>query len=164
MIPLFLLLQAAPAAPTPWTAVSKTDAASGKTAVSARALSKDGQAMMSVRCDTAVEPVVSIQVRSRTPLATGPDQQVLVRFDAGQPVTSNWQFPGGAMLTSSPQIVTALTTQLVKAHLVEIVAGEGPLSVTYAWDGPGSADGIAAVLTACGYELGKVPTPVEKKK
>ena len=164
MIGLFFLLQAATAMPAPWAPVSRTDPATGKTAVSARAMSRDGNAMMTVRCDTSVMPVVSVQVRARTPIDAGDDQPVDIQFDNGAPISARWQFPGGAMLTSNPEVVTALTTGMVHAKAIILATGAGPTAINERWDAPASEDGIKAVLAGCGYELGTVPPPPKKGK
>jgi hypothetical protein len=152
------------APPAPWTAIDKTDPTTGKKAMAAYANAKDGSARMTVRCDTAVEPVVSIQVRTRMPLDAAEDHPVAVKFDGADPITANWEFPGKAMLTSNPATVTSLISGLVKAQTVSITSGTGPSMVTTVFDGPSSPDGIKAVLAACGYEIGVVPPPPAKGK
>lgn len=168
MFPLFLMLQAAAAPasppPAPWTAITRTNPANGTTATSAYAMSRDGSTRLTVRCDTVKEPVVSIQMRTRTPMAAGPDQVVTFTADGSDPIPAAWQFPGVAMLNTNPSAVTGMTAALVKAHKVVVTTGEGPLASSVEFDGPASADGIKAVLAACGYELGVVPPPPAAKK
>ncbi len=169
MFPLILLLQAAatpaPAAPAPWSAVTRTNPADGTKATSAFAMSRDGSARLTVRCDTVKMPVVSIQLRTRTPMPSGPDQAVSVKIDSADPIPAAWQFPGVAMLNTNPATVTSVTSELVNAHKIVITTGEGPMSVSEEFDGPASPDGIKAVLDACGYQLGVVPpAPDDKSK
>ena len=167
MLPLIILLQAAatavPATPTsppaPWTAITRTNPANGATSVSAYAMARDGNARMTVRCDTVGEHVVSVQVRTKAPMAAGEEQPVTVRYDEATPISAYWQFPGVAMLNSNPTTVTNLTSGLVGSHTVTVSTGEGPTAMTEIFDGPASADGIKAVLGACGYQLGVVPAP-----
>lgn len=168
MLPLILLLQAAsaptPPAPAPWTAVERPVAGSDVKAMVAFATARDASARMTVRCDRVKEPVVSIQIRTRVPMEAAPDRTVAVKFDTAEPIMATWQFPGVAMLTSDPAIVTAVTSGLVNAHTVSVATGEGPTLMTAEFEGPASGDGIKAVLAACGYQLGVVPTPAPEKK
>lgn len=172
MLPMILLLQAAtaapattpPAPPPPWTAVSRTDPKSGATSTSAYANSKDNGARLTVRCDTVAEHVVSIQLRTRAPMAAAADQMVSVSIDGGDPIAAMWQFPGVAMLNSNPATITAVTTALAKAHSVRVTWGEGPTALAQEFDGPTSPDGINTVLNACGYQMGVVPPDPTAKK
>jgi hypothetical protein len=166
MLPLILLLQAAaaPAAPAPWTAIERPVPDSDVKAMVAYATSRDSSARMTVRCDRVKVPVVSIQIRTRTPMAAAADGAVAVTFDTAEPITAMWEFPGMAMLTSDPATVTAVTSGLVKARTVSVATGEGPTLLTEEFEGPASGDGIKAVLAACGYQLGVVPMPTTDKK
>lgn len=171
MFPLVLLLQAAatpappPPAPAPWSAVTRTNPADGTKATSAFAMSRDGSARLTVRCDTVKMPVVSIQLRTRAPMAASGDQAVSVKIDSADPIQAAWQFPGVAMLNTSPEIVTSVTAALVNAHSIVVATGPGPLTINEEFDGPASPDGIKAVLDACGYQIGVVPpAPDDKKK
>ena|SRR5882757_3963813 len=168
MIPLlFLLLQAAaaPAPTAPWAPVTKTDAATGASSMSSYALSRDGNARLTVRCDRAAEPVVSVQLRTRQPLAAGADRPVSVTVDGGAPIAGNWEFPGAATFVRDGATVTQLTVALGSAHEIKVRTTDASNAVVEAvFDGPGNPASITQVVEACGYSFGVVPPPVKAAK
>lgn len=168
MIPfLLLLIQAAPAttAIAPWAPVTKTDAATGASSVSAFALSGDGNARLVVRCDHAGEPVVSVQLRTRRPLGATDNHHVSMSFDGGAAIESDWEFPGTAAFVRDSAIVTQLTAGLANAHEIKVKTTDATGgAVEESFGGPAGAAPISQVLEACGYSLGVVPPPVKSAK
>lgn len=160
---VFALLQStAPAAPAPppWTAVSRTDATTGATATSAAAFADDRSGRLVVRCDKAVEPVVSVQLRTKAGLAAADDHIVSISVDGGTPIALPWEFPGVAAMNRVVTDVTQLTLAMSSAKQITATTTDGTTPVTLSFVGPGSGTGIKDVLAACGYQLGVVPTPV----
>lgn len=164
---LFALLQsttaaATPAAPPPpWTAMSRTDAASGISSTSAFAFTSDHSARLVVRCDRVAEPVVSIQMRTKAGFAAGDDHIVSVSVDGGTPIDSTWEFPGTATMNREPSTITQLTVAMNSAKSITVTTTDGTASVSQIFPGPGASAGIKDVLSACGYEFGVVPQPAK---
>ena len=162
MIPIFaLLLQAtapAPAAPPPWTAVTRGDAASGNLSSSVYVFSRTPGSRLAVRCDARADKVVSLQFKAPGDLGAGPVRPVRLDIDGAQPLISNWEFISGIALEREDVAVTTITTALAHAHEIKIhttnLAGE-PIDAVF--DGPASTAGLNQVLATCGYTLGVVP-------
>jgi hypothetical protein len=92
VLALALLLQAGtPAAP--WTPRSRQDA-NGTNSITVGATSREGNARLSVRCDNAADPVVSVQYITRTALGATDDRPVTVTVDGKPPILGTWEFPG----------------------------------------------------------------------
>lgn len=157
MIPLLLLLQAAPAAPAPWAVTSKTDAASGVQSTMAGQLSADGNAKLVLRCDVSTVKVVSVQLFTKIELG-GVPRPVIVTADAAAPLSASWDFRPKAAVVSADDLVTPLAAAIAGAQTIKVrtttVAGE---AVDLTFTGPGSNPALSQVLSACDYKLGELP-------
>ena len=167
---LFLMLQAtSPAttptpapAPPPWTPVSRTDATTGATSMTAAVSTVDKAARLSVRCDRTGDPVVSIQFRTRQPMAKAEDHVVRLSFDGAAPMETKWEFPGSATFVREVNAVTVLTQAMASARDIKLETLDAAGSISATFDGPGSDASIREVLSTCGYTLGVVPEPTKK--
>lgn len=165
MIVLAALLQAAAAPPpapvtapaqVPWTVTHTT--ARGKPATTTSVWSADGKARLVLRCDTATDPIVSLQFIPKGGFAPATPRPVSINIDDGGWLGTNWQFPGTGAFVSDDVIVTNLAAMLAHARAIRVRAidpAEGVVEGVFA--GPPGDAPVRAVLGACGYELGKVP-------
>lgn len=155
---LALLLQGtAPAAvPVPW-AVTRTTAR-GAPATTTSVWSADGRARLVVRCDTATDPIVSLQFFPRGGFPPATARPVSINIDDGGWLGTNWQFPGNGAFISDDVVVTNLAAMLAHGKAVRVrVIGPDEMPVEATFAGPPGDAPVRAVLSACGYELGKVP-------
>lgn len=157
MVAMMLVQAAAPAASGPWTMVERIDPANGHKSVTASATAIDGSARLVLRCDAAV-PIVSMQFLPKVSLGASEEREVAVSFDGGAPYPYKWEFPANATFVREAGIVTTLAMLSARAQRIGIstasATGE-PVSASF--PGPGEAR-VKAVLAACGYQLGVVPT------
>ena len=86
MIALLLAQAAIPAVAPAWKLADRTNPA-GVRSISASVTGNDGLSRFVVKCDVAVEPIVSIQFIQPQPLGQGADKPVAVRFDGGPAFT-----------------------------------------------------------------------------
>lgn len=160
MLLLPLMLQAA-SATAPWSPLTRRDASSGASSVSAGATSRDGTARLTVRCDNnGTDPVVSVQYITRTPLGATDDRPVSVTVDGKAPIDATWEFPGNGTFTRDSAVVTQITVALATARTIRVHTadlGNNPVDATF--DGPPDAGAVKQVLAACNYQLGVVPQP-----
>lgn len=157
---LALLLQTATmpaeAPAVPWTVTRAKTGTAVSTASSVR--SADGKARLVVRCDTASDPIVSLQFIPKDGFAAATPRPVSVNVDDGGWLGTNWQFPGKGAFVSDDTIVTYLAAMLAHGKAVRLrVIGPDDVPVEATFAGPPGDAPIRTVLTACGYELGKVP-------
>ena len=158
MLSLFLLAQAAAAAPAPpaWKFAERTNAA-GVRSVSPSVVGYDGVSRLVVKCDVGQEPIVSIQFFQTAPLGKS-EKPVGVRFDNGFANTYSWQSAGNGLYVSDPEAVTALTSLLVKAKAVTVeTTNASNFAVQAAFAVPGGDAMVRKVIGVCGYTLGVVP-------
>lgn len=157
MVAMMLVQAAAPAASGPWTMVERIDPANGHKSVTASATAIDGSARLVLRCDAAV-PIVSMQFLPKVSLGASEEREVAVSFDGGAPYPYKWEFPANATFVREAGIVTTLAMLSARAQRIGIsttsATGE---AVSASFPGPGEAR-VKAVLAACGYQLGVVPT------
>jgi len=128
MISLFLALalQTAPApaqAATAWVYKESADPAKPKSA-SATATDADG-ARLVVRCDTAAQPIVSVQFLPKPAIAAGDARIVTLTFDSAQADMTAWQFPGRGAYNGEPVEVFMIVSQIVKARSIDVALDDG---------------------------------------
>lgn len=142
--------------PLPW-AVTRT-IARGAPATTTSVWSADGKARLVVRCDTATDPIVSLQFIPKGGFPPATERPVSINIDDGGWLGSNWQFPGTGAFISDDVIVTNLAAMLAHGRSVRVrVTGPDDAPVEAVFAGPPGDAPVRAVLTACGYELGKTP-------
>lgn len=171
---LALALQAAapaatPAAapPAPWTPRMKADPATGAQSGSVSAMSVEGNGRLVIRCDRAVENIVSVQFSPTPPFSAATPRPVSIQIDGAAPLGANWEFPGRGAYVADDAIVTTLTTAIahgrqIKVHIID--PANNVVDATFA--GPPSEAPIKQVVEACGYTFGEVPVraPAPKKQ
>src|SRR5690349_6679903 len=86
--------QTAPAGPPAWTYREGADATTGKKWATAQIRATEGNGRLVVRCDTAGEPIVSIQYIPKPPLPASDPKIVRVTYDEAKVEVAGWQFPG----------------------------------------------------------------------
>ncbi|MGY2733686.1 hypothetical protein [Sphingomonas sp. UYP23] len=161
MIAALLLLQAAaPAAAAavpsaPWAVQTRT---SGKTiATSSSAWSTDTSARLVVRCDATAEKIVSLQFIPKGGFAAALPRPVSLNVDDGGWLGTNWQFPGSGAFISDDVVVSNLAAMIAGGKSIRVrVIDPDNKPVDAVFTGPGAGP-IRQVLSACDYELGKVP-------
>ena len=123
---LALALQTAPApaqAAAGWVYKVSTDPAKPKSA-SATATDSDGARLL-IRCDTAAQPIVSVQFLPKPAMAAGDSRIVTLTFDSAQADMTEWQFPGRGAYNGEPVEVFMIVSQIVKAKSIDVALDDG---------------------------------------
>lgn len=147
------LLQTAAAQAAPeWTYKEATDA-NGKVSAVAQVRAADGSGRLVVRCDTAVEAIVSIQYIPKPALPAMDRHTVTVTFDDAKAEFSDWEFPGVGAYRGEPFdvwiMVNAIAGSTKSVHVMtDNDKGE---SVQSYFVGPGGDAMFRKVYAACGF-------------
>lgn len=154
-----LLAQTAPAAPQ-WSYKEATDA-DGKKSATAMIQAADGTGRLVVRCDTAVEPIVSIQYLPRPSIPAAVSSQVIVTFDETKAEIQYWEFPGKGAYLAEAYDVYMIASQIATAKTIRVATQSGELPVQSEFAGPGSDAMFRKVYETCGraYAVPVVAAP-----
>jgi hypothetical protein len=152
--------QTTPAGPPQWIFRENTDAATGKKAATAFIRAADGSGRLIVRCDTAAEPIVSIQYIPKPALPASDSKLVTVTFDEGKAEMAGWEFPGQGAYYGEPISVFLMAQQVAAAKKIRVTT-ENPegMVVESLFTGPGSDAMFRQVYAACGFPY-EQPKPI----
>lgn len=143
-----LLAQTAPAA-SQWTLKEATDA-EGRKSTTAMVQAADGSGRLVVRCDTAVEPLVSIQYLPRPGIPADVTKEVIVTFDEAKAEINYWEFPGKGAYLAETYDVYMIASQIAAAKVIRVATQNAELPVQSEFVGPGSDAMFRKVFETCG--------------
>ncbi len=103
-----------------------------------------------VRCDTAVQPIVSVQFIPKPPIPAGDSRTVTMTYNEAQAEMSQWQFPGAGAYNGEAVEVFILVDQVAKSKTVRVGVPEGEEMIEGSFPGPGSDAMFRKVYAACG--------------
>lgn len=152
LLAIALLQTAAAQAAPEWTLKEATDA-NGKPFAVAQIRAEDGSGRLIVRCDTAVEPIVSVQYIPKPQLPAMERHTVTLTFDDARAEFSDWEFPGAGAYRGEPFdvwiIVNAIADSKKSVHVMtDNDKGE---SIQSWFIGPGNDAMFRKVYAACGF-------------
>ena len=136
-----------------WDYTSKTDPISDKKVSSAWIWSPDHTSRLSIRCDSAVEQVVSIQYSASKFLGSS-SRPVTLRFDQLPPVTLVWRVQDRVVYESNEKQVANLAKLIATSSRLFIRAydyNDQPVDAQFALSGGFSAKIAQAIFRDCGY-------------
>jgi hypothetical protein len=134
-----------------WRLQQSVDPVTDKKVASAFVTSDDVIGRLSVRCDSQIEQVVSIQYAQSAFIGSS-TSTVIMRFDGGPPIAFPWQAQGKAVYISDEKAVRTIAGQLLRSKRVFVRAYDynmQPKDKSF-YIGVG-ADVIRQVFTDCDY-------------
>lgn len=104
-----------------WMYRSAADAMTDKIVSSARIDSEDGSASLTIKCDAAVDQVISIQYRTRKYLGSG-ERLVTLRFDKQPAINLHWETNDKFVYERDPSQVTRIVQAMASSERLMIRA------------------------------------------
>ena len=145
-----------------WMYRAATDEMTDRVVSSATLQAADGSASLKVKCDSAVDRVVSIQFRSARYLGSG-ERLVSLRFDKQPVVTVTWETADKMVYERDALQVARIIDAMAISEKLMIRAFDfqnRPVDATFAISGPASKLAWQQVLADCHYpdSVAKAPS------
>jgi len=130
-----------------WSYAERTDPGAPRMAV-ARVRDENG-ALLLVKCDVVVKPIVSVQFIPQPRLAAGAPRRVQLTLDDARAEFDTWNFPGSGAYVDDPANVYIYASEIAAAKKVSIGFDDDGKTVAGEFKGPGDDTLFRKVFAMC---------------